>query len=779
MKFYFLTFSLIAFFCITGFSQQSDYKNPKLDLEKRVSNLLGKMTVDEKIYQLVSCFPEYKADGNGSFVLGQKFQDLLKNGVGSIQYINSPLEAKEDAILLNQSQKMAVENTRLGIPLIIAGEALHGLVGHKGTSFPQAIGLAASWDTEMINKIYTHVAMETRSRGTNLVFSPLLDISRDARWGRQEETYGEDTYLVSQIGLAAINGFQGKNAALTINNVVSSPKHFAGYAQVEGGRNFAPTNITERQFREEILEPFRQVFTKAKCMGVMPSHSEIDGVPCHGSEELLTNILRQEWGFKGIVVSDWNDVVRLELVHHVTANKTESALMALKAGVNFDQPIGECYVLLKDGLKAKPEYMKYLDQRVAEVLRVKFMLGLFENPYVDANKADQIMRNPSNKTLTREMAEKVITLLKNDNNMLPLDKSKVKNIGLFGPHANEVILGGYSSANDEMVTIYDAMKTYLKDSGVSVQYAKGCAITEQISASQFENKLKGAKITTFPYEKEKQSIADAAQMAKSCDVAIVCVGDNYFTTRESTGAGPGNLGDRANLDLVGNQDALIRAIVETGTPVVVVLLHGRALSINYAATNAKAILDGWYLGEQTGNAVVRTLFGENNPGGKLPVTVPRSAGQIPIHYSRRISGKFKDYLFEDSTPLFWFGYGLSYTQFEMKNLTLSNQTIKAGESCIVAVDLTNTGKVAGDQVVQVYVKDLVGSVSRPDMQLKAFKRVTLKPGETQNVKLTLDSEAFEMIDINYKRVIEPGDFKIFVGTSSRPEDLKELKLVVK
>jgi beta-glucosidase len=291
--------------------------------------------------------------------------------------------------------------------------------------------------------------------------------------------------------------------------------------------------------------------------------------------------------------------------------------------------------------------------------------------------------------------------------------------------------------------------------------------------------LKGAKITTFPYEKEKQSIADAAQMAKSCDVAIVCVGDNYFTTRESTGAGPGNLGDRANLDLVGNQDALIRAIVETGTPVVVVLLHGRALSINYAATNAKAILDGWYLGEQTGNAVVRTLFGENNPGGKLPVTVPRSAGQIPIHYSRRISGKFKDYLFEDSTPLFWFGYGLSYTQFEMKNLTLSNQTIKAGESCIVAVDLTNTGKVAGDQVVQVYVKDLVGSVSRPDMQLKAFKRVTLKPGETQNVKLTLDSEAFEMIDINYKRVIEPGDFKIFVGTSSRPEDLKELKLVVK
>jgi beta-glucosidase len=767
---------LLTIFLLSGCSDTMTYKDPEADIEKRVKSLLSQMTVEEKVNQLVSCFPDYKTDENGNFVIGQEFLDKLVNGIGSIQYINSPLEARKDAVFINMVQRTAVENSRLGIPLIIAGEALHGLVGHGGTSFPQAIGLAATWDTELIHRIYTNVARETRSRGTNLVFSPLLDISRDPRWGRMEETYGEDTWLVSQIGLAAVNGFQGLNARLGKDNVVASPKHFAGYGQVEGGRNFAPTNITERQFREEILETFRQVILHGQAMGVMPSHSEIDGVPCHSSEYLLTGILREEWGFQGIVVSDWNDVVRLGTVHFTANTKKEAALQALKAGVNFDQPIGECYELLPEVLKEKPEYMKYLDQRVAEVLRVKFRLGLFENPYTDEDRAGIIANDPVNKTLALEAAEKVITLLKNENNTLPLSKDKISSIGLFGPHANDVILGGYSSANDEVVTILDAMQNYLEGTSIQIRFAEGCGITREKSASQFENKLRGAKINTIPIEEEKQSIAEAARLAKLCDIAVVCVGDNYFTTREANGLKGGNLGDRASIDLVGNQDALIRAIVETGTPVIVVLLHGRSLSINYASENADAILDGWYLGEQQGNAIVRTLFGENNPGGKLPVTVPRSAAQVPIHYSRRESGKIKDYLFEDSTPLYSFGFGLSYTSFSLDNITLSADSIAAGDSCIVSLNVTNTGTLAGDEVIQVYVKDLIGSVTRPDMQLKAFKRVGLNPGETKTLELTLGTDAFEMIDIHYKRVIEPGDFKIFVGTSSLSKDLTGLQL---
>ena len=770
---------LLAFGIQTAKSQSKDYKNTNLPIEKRIDNLLSQMTVEEKVNQLISNFPKYTRNPDDSFQLDEAFGAQIKSGLGTLQYVNLPLGAQLDARFLNHIQRTSLENSRLGIPVLFETEALHGLVSKEATCFPMAIALAGTWDTELVNKIYTQAALEARTRGIHVAFSPLLDLARDPRWGRMDETYGEDVYLVSQIGKAALNGFQGGGETVGKDRIVAAPKHFAGYGQCEGGRNFAPTILSDRQFREEILEPFRLAVIQSHIWGIMPSHSEIEGVPAHGNPRLLNDILRKEWGFKGIVVSDYNDIERLDILHHVTENREDAALLALKSGVNIDQPIGSAYVVLPKALKANPEYLKDLDLRVRELLRVKFMLGLFENPYADEQRAKAIADDKTRVGLALKAAEKAVILLKNEGNILPLDKSKVKKIAVLGPSAKTVVLGGYSPTNAPAVSIYDGLQHYLKDTKVEIQYAEGCGITRGRSAAQFEiGNVPEGGIQTFTYEEEKQSIADAAKIASACEVAIVCVGDNYFTTREAATLGD-HRGDRDNLDLVGNQNELVKAIVETGTPVIVVLIHGRSLTINYINENAKAIVDGWYLGEQTGTAIARTLFGDNNPGGKLAVTIPRNVGQLPVYYSQKPTGTLKKYLFEDSSPLFNFGFGLSYTKFSLNNISLSSQTIKSGENCEVSVDVKNLGATSGDEVVQVYVKDVVSSITRPVMELKAFKRITLKAGEIQKVKLVLDKSAFEMLDINFKRIIEPGEFKIFVGTSSRKEDLKELTLQVK
>ncbi len=770
---------LLNFSFQTVSGQKTLYKNAKLPIEKRIDNLLPQLTIEEKVSQLISAFPKYSKESNDTYIIDPIMQDQLKKGMGSLQYVNLPLGAQGDTRFLNQIQKYSIENSRLGIPILIETEALHGLVAAQATSFPMALALANTWDPKLVTQIYTQAALEARSRGIHLAFSPLLDLARDPRWGRMDETYGEDVHLVTKIGLAAINGLQGGGATVGKNHIVASPKHFAGYGQCEGGRNFAPTIISDRQFREEVLEPFRLAVTQSHIWGVMPSHSEVEGVPAHGNERLLNTILRKEWGFKGIAVSDYNDIERLDHLHHVVPNREEAALLALKAGVNLDQPVGSSYVLLPEALKKKPEYIKYLDERVREVLRVKFMLGLFENPYAVEAEAKAVFEDKNRDDLALKAAEKAIILLKNEKNILPLDASKLKKIALIGPNIKTTILGGYTPANVPAVSIFDGVTNYLKGSNVEILYAEGCGITKGKSEAQFEiGKLPEGDIQTIPYEKEKATIEAAAAIAKQCEVAIVCVGDNYSTTREAATLGD-HRGDRADLDLVGNQNELVKAIVETGTPVIVVMMHGRSLTINYIKDKAAAILDGWYLGVQTGNAIARTLFGANNPGGKLAVTIPRSLGQIPVYYSQKVTGTLKKYLFEDSSPLFNFGYGLSYSQFSLENIKLSATELKAGQSCEVSVDLKNTSDILGDEVVQVYVKDVVGTITRPVMQLKAFQRVTLKAGETQTVKLTLDKAAFEMLDINFKRIIEPGEFKIFVGTSSRKEDLKELTLNVK
>ena len=775
-----ITIVLLAFWGAHGQAQSVDsiYRDQDQPIEERVESLLSQMTLQEKVNQLLSNYVRVDVDDDGGLAIESTFREQLGNGLGSVQYVNLTLDAAQDADFSNMIQRHVRENTRLGIPVLLGGEALHGLIARNATTFPQAIALASTWDPSLVNRVYTLAALQARSRGNHVMYTPVLDLARDPRWGRMEETYGEDVHLVTQMGLAATTGLQGGGELVGSNGVVSAPKHLAGYGQADGGRNFAPTSIPPRIFQEEILEPFRQAVTKANVWGIMPSHSEIDGVPAHGNEWLLNDLLRQDWGFRGMVVSDYHDIHRLNILHRVAASEEEAVLLALKSGVNLDQPRGESYVFLPQALAAQPEYMPYLDQRVREVLRVKFMLGLFENPYVDKQKAIAVQDDPTNRALALEAAEKAVILLKNENSLLPLDKDELTKIAVIGPNAGETVLGGYTYRGKRVQSIYDGLREYLADTDIEVNFAQGCGITSEIAFTQLEaGEIADNRIYTIPYEQEAETIAAAATLASTSDVAIVAVGDNYFTSREAFFT-RGALGDRGDINLVGNQDALVKAVIDTGTPTIVVLIHGRSLSINYINEHAHAIVDGWYLGDETARAIANTLFGENNPGGKLVVTVPRSSAHVPAYYSQRFSGNWKDYLFEDGPPLFPFGYGLSYTGFELSEIRLSDQSIAPGDSVAVTLDVTNTGDMDGDEVVQVYLRDVVGSTTRPDKALKAFKRVALEAGETKSIELTLEPAAFEMIDIAHNRVIEPGEFKVFVGTSSREEDLSELALIV-
>lgn len=774
---------LLSLLCLSmylsafAYGDAGTYRDTTLSVDKRVDLLLKQMTLDEKVRQLESrYYSKFRKDSKGRG-LSASLQEDLRKGVGIIQ-LSTGGKPEIDVQAVNDIFKYVRENNRLGIPPLMAGEALHGLIARGATSYPQAIALASTWNPELVKKVYSQIALEARARGFNIVFSPLLDLARDPRWGRMEETYGEDVFLVSEIGVAAIQGLQGGGNIIGNNNLVSAPKHFVGYGQCDGGRNFAPSVVNERMVYEDLLEPFRQAVKRTHMWGVMPSHNEINGIPCHGNKKLLTDILREDWGFQGIVVSDFYDVGRLNELHHVAIDAEHAALQALEAGVNLDQPLGTTYETLISALKEKTTYLPYLDQRVREVLRIKFMLGLFDKPLLDVEKAKKMSVLNENKMLAEQAAESAMILLKNENNLLPLDKSKYNKIAVIGPNANNTILGGYSPGGVKPKSILTAMQDYLKDSGIEVLYAHGCNITKAPSYVQLETaNLKVRTIEEVPLEDELDEIAEAVKVAEASDLVVLCLGDNHDTSREAIYA-KGYLGDRASLELVGNQNVLAQKIIETGKPVIVYLMHGRSLSINYIDEHATAILDGWYAGERTAQVVIKTLFGENNPGGKLVVTVPRSAAHVPAYYSQRKSGTWKGYLFEDSTPLYPFGYGLSYTNFKFSDIRLSASKIKKTDNCVVSLNVTNTGKYDGDEVVQVYVKDLVGSVTRPSMQLKGFQRVSVAQGETKRVEIVLPPTAFEMIDADNQRVIEPGEFKIFVGNSSDAKSLTELSLTI-
>jgi beta-glucosidase len=743
------------------------YRDASLPIAERVADLMARMTLEEKAAQM-TCVWQQKAtkllDDAGSFDAA-KAREHFGHGHGLGQ-VGRPSDAgggknaRQTAELTNAIQKFFVEESRLGIPVVFHEECLHGQAAVDATSFPQPIGLGATFDPDLVERLFTMTAAEARSRGTQQALTPVVDVARDPRWGRVEETYGEDPYLVARLGIAAVRGFQGDGTFRDGKHVIATLKHFAAHGQPESGNNCAPVNISERVLRETFLATFDAAIHEGGAKSVMASYNEIDGVPSHASRWLLRDVLRKEWGFDGYVVSDYYAIRELaerpELYgHHVARDGKEACLLAVRAGVNIELPEPDCYQHLVELVQEGAIQESELDELVAPMLAAKFQLGLFESPYVDPAVAEQLVGCDAHRQLALEAARKTITLLKNDNDSLPLDAKRLKTIAVIGPNADRELLGGYSGRPKHRSTVLEGIRARL-GGDVEVLYHEGCKITIGGSWQQDD-------VTPSDPIEDRRTIAEAAELARRADVVVLAIGGNEQTSRE---AWMGNhLGDRASLDMVGLQDELVDAIAATGKPIVAVVFNGRPLSICNVAEKAAAILECWYLGQETGTAVAEVLFGDANPGGKLPITVPRSVGHVPAYYNYRPSAR-RGYLFDDVGPLYPFGFGLSYTSFEFGLPRLEKSTIACDESTRLLVDVTNSGSRLGDEVVQMYVRDLVSSITRPVQELKGFQRITLQPGHTQTVALDISPDRLACWNIDKQRVVEPGDFAIMVGPNS-------------
>lgn len=761
------------------------YRDPKQPIDLRVEDLLKRMTLEEKVAQMIGIWEGKDAiqSANGDFD-ASKALTAFPNGLGQISRPqdyrgvdpsqNGAAGASGEAVnrtgqqtadYANAAQTWAVERTRLGIPLILHEEALHGYVARGATSFPQAIALASTWDPSLLERVFSVAAREMRARGAQLALAPVVDVARDPRWGRIEETFGEDPHLVGEMGLAAIRGFQGSTLPLAPDKVFVTLKHLTGHGQPESGANVGPASISERVLRENFFPPFERAVRELPVMSVMASYNEIDGVPSHASRWLLHDVLRGEWGFGGAVVSDYFAIRELNTRHQMFASIEEAAVRALDAGVDCELPDGEAYKTLPSLVRAGKVDVGAIDAAVRRLLTMKFQAGLFENPYVDARRADAKTATPDAVALAREAAQKSIVLLKNDKRILPLDASKTERLAVLGTHARDTPIGGYSDVPAYVVSVLQGIQEVAKGKFV-VDYAEAIRVTEKRIWSADQVDLVDPAVNA-------RLIEEAVAVARNADTIVMVLGDNEQTSREAWA--DNHLGDRASLDLVGQQNDLAKAIFALGKPTVVVLLNGRPLSVNYLAENAGALVEGWYLGQETGRAVADVLFGKVNPGGKLPVTVARSVGQLPIYYNRKPTAR-RGYLFSEVTPLYPFGFGLSYTTFEMSAPRLTKATIGVTESVGVEVDVTNTGDRNGDEVVQIYVRDDHASVTRPVIELKAFERVTLTRGERKTVRLDLLPRDLSFWNLDMKRIIEPGTFTISAGPNS--VDLKSVKLTV-
>lgn len=763
------------------------YKNPTASTASRVKDLLARMTLEEKAAQMMCVWQEKTAkllDAQGNFDF-TKAEAAFKNGHG-IGQIGRPSDAgsnpanpangktpREMAELTNAIQKFFIEHSRLGIPVIFHEECLHGHAAKSGTSFPQPIGLGATFNPELVEQLFTMTAKEARLRGAHQALTPVLDVARDPRWGRVEETYGEDTFLNTQLGIAAVRGFQGDATFQGKDRVIATLKHFAAHGQPESGQNCAPVNVSERVLRETFLHPFKDAIQKGGAISVMASYNEIDGVPSHANRWLLRDVLRKEWAFKGFVVSDYYSIWELSYRpdthgHFVAKDKRQACELAVKAGVNIEFPEPDCYLHLVELVRGKILKESQLDELVAPMLLWKFKMGLFDDPFVDPDEAERFVGSEQNRELAHKAAREAITLLKNEDDLLPLDAAKFNTIAVIGPNADRGLLGGYSGVPKYNVTVLDGIRQKVGNR-VRVLYSEGCKITQDGGSWQRDEVLPSDPV------QDRKRIGEAVEVAKGADVIILALGGNEQTSREAWSLK--HMGDRASLDLVGAQDELVKAMLATGKKVVVLLFNGRPLSINFIAQNVPAIFECWYLGQECGRAVADVLFGDFNPAGKLPITVPRSAGHLPNFYNHKPSAR-RGYLFADVSPLFPFGFGLSYTTFSIENVRLAKKKIKCDGVSKVLVDITNTGRRDGAEVVQMYVRDVFSSVTRPVKELKGFKKIWLEPGQKKTVEIDITPESLAFYDINMNYVVEPGDFEIMVGNSSRDADLQKTILTV-
>lgn len=772
MFFWSASVSLLAMMPAAARAATPIYRDPAAPVDLRVDDLLARMTLDEKVAQLVTlsrtkrdvmdaelAFDPAKASAAYPHGIGQIARPSDRGGAATAN--NNPAEgtgrwrAPANTIAFVNAAQAWAKSTRLGIPVLFHEECLHGYMAPTATSFPQAIALAGTFDRGLMEKVSTVIGREVRAHGTVLALSPVVDIARDPRWGRIEETFGEDPYLCGEMGVAAVLGLQGRSKVLGAGKVFATLKHMTGHGQPESGENVAPAPLAERELRERFFPPFRKVVAKTGIAAVMPSYNEIDGVPSHANRWLLGDILRGEWGFDGAIVSDYAAIGELASLHHIAPDMAAAARLALIAGVDSDLPDGEAFRTLGDQVRAGKVPLALVDQACRRMLTLKFRAGLFEAAPTDARAAARLTANAEALALARLSAEKAITLLTNDGT-LPLKPGAHKRVAVIGPNAAIARLGGYSSIPTNPVSLLDGVKARLKDQA-EVVFAQGVFITQSEDRSANE-------ILLADPEKNRQLIAEAAEVASTCDVILLAIGDTEQTSRE--GFAKNHLGDRTSLDLVGEQNDLFEAMKATGKPVVVVAINGRPPSWPTVADQANAMLECWYMGQHGGHAMAAALFGDVNPGGKLPVTVARHVGQLPVFYDAKPSAR-RGYLFDTTDPLFPFGHGLSYTKFELSAPRLSAPQIGPGAGVTVSVDVTNVGDREGDEVVQLYIRDQVASVTQPIKVLKGFQRVSLKPGERKTVAIALDPDAFAIWNDQMREVVEPGLFDIMTGPDSR------------
>ncbi len=769
-----LSFLAVCCLLLVVFGQQPVYKNKNLSPETRAKDLLQRMTLKEKVMQ-TQCLWIQKSqilNDQGDFD-EVKAEKNIKNGLGELARLNENAgpnsygyHPKQAALLYNKIQHYFIEKTRLGIPVMVHEESLHGQQTQDATNFPIPIGLASTWNENLMTEIYKNVAEEVRARGGQQVLAPVVDVARDPRWGRTEETLGEDPFLISRLAIAEIKAYQGEGVYLGKSNVAATLKHFGIHGQSEGGINVSPSNIDERTAREIFLKPFQACIKEANVMNVMATYNELWGLPAHINKYLLTDILRKEWGFKGLIVSDYFAIRDVSDLHKITPSYDEAGVLAFKAGVNIETPDPDGFKNLELSVKNGKISETELDESVIRILITKFRLGLFDDPYVDPDRAEEIVGNTQKRAVAYKAATEAMVLLKNDNNFLPLDKNKIKTIALIGPNADKCLLGGYSSKPRVCISPLDAIREKYGNS-IKVLYAEGVKITDK-------NNWFADTINLANSVENKKRIADAVEVAKQADMVVLFVGGNESTSRE--GWATNHLGDLPTLELLNGQNELIKEITAIGKPTCAFVNSGPPLSIGYLCSIVPAVMQCWYLGQEGGYAIADALFGQINPSGKLPISFPGSVGNIPVYYNYKPSARRGYNLGFDVTPLFAFGHGLSYTTFQYNNLKLSSSTIKKNGNTTLSVDVKNTGNRKGAEVVQMYIRDDYSSVTRPVKELKGFKKIWLEPGQAQTVSFIINPELLSFYDKDMKWIIEPGDFTIMVGTAS--DETQSTKLTV-
>jgi len=717
------------------------------DQEKQVEELLAEMTLEEKAAQLGAVTVSELLDDDGE-LSPAKMEEHLKYGIGQIARIAGWLEIPPTKVarLANEIQHFLRAETRLGIPAIVHEECLSGLMAMGATIFPQAIGLGSTWDPQLIRRMTEVIRQQARAMGTHYCLSPVLDLGLDPRWGRTEETMSEDPYLVSRMTTAYVQGLHGDSLC---EGILACLKHYVGNSFSEGGRNLAPARIGPREMREIFLFPYQVAIMEGQAGSVMSAYHEIDGIPCSASGELLTEILRDQWGFDGVVVADYGTITMLQTEHYTAATKTEAAKQALEAGVDIELPNWDYYAEpLIEAVRAGEIDESLVDRSVRRHLRTKFALGLFDEPFVDEANTAAVFDLPQHRALSREVARRSIVLLKNEDGLLPLSRD-VRAIAIVGPNADSPtnLMGDYSYPvhvadspdGAAIVTILDGINGKVS-AQTEVRYAQGC-------------KTMGDSTEGF---------AEAVAAAQDADVVVAVVGDESAIHVDGT---TGENLDRTEITLPGVQEELLKALYETGTPLVVVMVNGRPLSSPWMLANVPAIVEAWMPGEEGGNAVADVLFGDYNPGGKLTVSILANSGQIPAPYNRRPIS-FRPYIFNTAYPLLPFGHGLSYTEFKYSDLRIAPQQVSGESDVIISCTVANIGKRSGDEVVQLYLRDVVASVARPHKQLKGFARISLEPGEKKSVTFSLPVDLLALYDRAMQMVVEPGEFTVMVGSSS-------------